>query len=219
MAWRWLITMPLNFVAFLLLYSYPEGITETEEPWRRHERGLEGKSKWGERSEADDANKYSEGLQWFVVMRQASLARPSLVWLFARTTTGGTVPQIKVQLEEASDCPQNFLPTNHNSVFKSCSLRAFSDQCTQFMEPTKCTIINHIELSKTCVNDQRDAQFFWSILFHSFLSALRVSKESSRSSSGARYNILYYTHTHTHTHTQYIMPCSWWCTTRFVRNM
>ena len=31
------------------------------------------------------------------------------------------------------------------------------------------------------------------ILFHSFLSALRVSNESSRSSSGARHNILYYT--------------------------
>ena len=30
-------------------------------------------------------------------------------------------------------------------------------------------------------------------LFHSFLSALHVSKESSRSSSGARYNILCYT--------------------------
>jgi hypothetical protein len=38
MAWRWLIIFPLNFVAFLLLYSYPEGITETEEPWRRQER-------------------------------------------------------------------------------------------------------------------------------------------------------------------------------------
>ena len=31
-------------------------------------------------------------------------------------------------------------------------------------------------------------------LFHSFLSALHVSKESSRSSSGAQHNILYYTH-------------------------
>ena len=31
-------------------------------------------------------------------------------------------------------------------------------------------------------------------LFHSFLSALHVSNESSRSSSGARHNILYYTH-------------------------
>ena len=30
-------------------------------------------------------------------------------------------------------------------------------------------------------------------LFHSFLSALHVSKESSRSSSAARHNILYYT--------------------------
>ena len=30
-------------------------------------------------------------------------------------------------------------------------------------------------------------------LFHSFLSALHFSKESSRSSSGARRNILYYT--------------------------
>ena len=30
-------------------------------------------------------------------------------------------------------------------------------------------------------------------LFNSFLSALDVSKESSRSSSGARYNKLYYT--------------------------
>ena len=29
-------------------------------------------------------------------------------------------------------------------------------------------------------------------LFHSFLSAVHVSKESSRSSSGARHNILYY---------------------------
>jgi hypothetical protein len=42
MAWRWLIIIPLNFVAFLLLYSYPEGKTETEEPWRRREGGLEG---------------------------------------------------------------------------------------------------------------------------------------------------------------------------------
>ena len=30
-------------------------------------------------------------------------------------------------------------------------------------------------------------------LFHSFLSALHVSNESSRSSSAARHNILYYT--------------------------
>ena len=30
-------------------------------------------------------------------------------------------------------------------------------------------------------------------LFHSFLSALHISKESSLSSSGARHNILYYT--------------------------
>ena len=30
-------------------------------------------------------------------------------------------------------------------------------------------------------------------LFNSFLSALHVSNESSRSSSGARHNILYYT--------------------------
>ena len=30
-------------------------------------------------------------------------------------------------------------------------------------------------------------------LFHSFLPALHVSNESSRSSSGARHNILYYT--------------------------
>ena len=30
-------------------------------------------------------------------------------------------------------------------------------------------------------------------LFHSFLSALHVSNEYSRSSSGARHNILYYT--------------------------
>ena len=30
-------------------------------------------------------------------------------------------------------------------------------------------------------------------LFHSFLSALHVSNEYSRSSSGARYNVLYYT--------------------------
>ena len=44
-----------------------------------------------------------------------------------------------------------------------------------------------------CVNDQRDAQFLKSILFHRFLSALHVSKESSRSSSGARHNILYHT--------------------------
>ena len=44
-----------------------------------------------------------------------------------------------------------------------------------------------------CVNDQRDAQFLWSILFHSFSSALHVSKESILSSSAARHNILYYT--------------------------
>ena len=31
-------------------------------------------------------------------------------------------------------------------------------------------------------------------LFHSFLSAVHVSNESSRSASGARHNILYYTH-------------------------
>ena len=31
-------------------------------------------------------------------------------------------------------------------------------------------------------------------LFHSYLSALHVSKESSRSSSGIQHNILYYTH-------------------------
>ena len=42
-----------------------------------------------------------------------------------------------------------------------------------------------------CVNDQRDAQFLHNqFLFHSFLSALHVSNESSRSSSEARHNIL-----------------------------
>ena len=43
------------------------------------------------------------------------------------------------------------------------------------------------------VNDQRNAQFLWSIFIPRFLSALHVSNESSSSSSGARYNILYYT--------------------------
>ena len=33
----------------------------------------------------------------------------------------------------------------------------------------------------------------FNVLFHSFLSALYVSNESSRSSSAARHNILYYT--------------------------
>ena len=82
-----------------------------------------------------------------------------------------------------------------------------------------------------CVNDQRDAQFLWSILFHSFLSALHVSNESSRSSSGAQHNILYYTHSLVQSvqscckHDlpncviQHIVVCSWWGTTRFVRNM
>ena len=35
--------------------------------------------------------------------------------------------------------------------------------------------------------------YYNQFLFHSFLSALHVSNESSRSSSGARHNILYYT--------------------------
>ena len=45
---------------------------------------------------------------------------------------------------------------------------------------------------KQCVNDQRDAQYLPSVLFDSFSSVLHVSNESSRSSSGARHNILYY---------------------------
>ena len=49
-------------------------------------------------------------------------------------------------------------------------------------------------------------------LFHSFLSAVHISNESSRSSSGARHNI-------PNCVIQYIMPCSWWWTTRFLRNM
>ena len=47
-----------------------------------------------------------------------------------------------------------------------------------------------------CVDEQRDARWTFliiNILFHSFLSALHVSNECSRSSSGARQNILYYT--------------------------
>ena len=36
--------------------------------------------------------------------------------------------------------------------------------------------------------------YYRQFLFHSFLSVLHVSTESSRSSSAARYNILYYTH-------------------------
>ena len=63
-------------------------------------------------------------------------------------------------------------------------------------------------------------------LFHSFLSALHVSKESRHSSSGARHNILYYTVRYICTCTtvpnyviQYFMLCSWWWRTRFVRNM
>ena len=81
-------------------------------------------------------------------------------------------------------------------------------------------------------------------LFHSFLSTLHVSKESSRPSSGARHNILYYTVWYCRYNRagesscfeaarltctivpivpncviQYIMPCSWWWTARFVRNM
>ena len=43
------------------------------------------------------------------------------------------------------------------------------------------------------VNNQRDAQLLWSIVIPQFLSALHISKESIRSSSGARHNILYYT--------------------------
>ena len=35
--------------------------------------------------------------------------------------------------------------------------------------------------------------FYNQFLFHSFLSALHVSNKSSRSSSGAQHNILYYT--------------------------
>ena len=46
-------------------------------------------------------------------------------------------------------------------------------------------------------------------LFHSFLSALHVSNESSLT---ARLYRLYCV-------IQYIMPCCWWWTTRFVRNM
>ena len=59
------------------------------------------------------------------------------------------------------------------------------------------------------------------ILFHSFLSALHVSNESSRSSSGAQHNILYYTIVPIVPNCviHYIMPCCWWWTTRFVRNM
>ena len=44
-------------------------------------------------------------------------------------------------------------------------------------------------------------------LFHGFLSALHVSNESSRSSSGARHNILCYTHSTTGTIVQASLDC------------
>ena len=44
-------------------------------------------------------------------------------------------------------------------------------------------------------------------LFRSFLSALHVSNESSRSSSGARHNILYYTHSTIGTIVQASLDC------------
>ena len=74
-------------------------------------------------------------------------------------------------------------------------------------------------------------------LFHSFLSVLHVSNKSTHSSSGARHNILYYTVWYNwykryncagysparlyrlYCVIQYIMPCCWWWTTRFVRNI
>ena len=43
-----------------------------------------------------------------------------------------------------------------------------------------------------CINDQRDALFLYN-QFYSTVFVLHVSNESSRSSSGARHNILYYT--------------------------
>ena len=43
------------------------------------------------------------------------------------------------------------------------------------------------------VNDQRYAQFLIINFIPKFLSAVHVSNESSRSASGARHNILYYT--------------------------
>ena len=58
---------------------------------------------------------------------------------------------------------------------------------TDLMLCAPCTILQS-------VNDQQDAQILI-ICFHYtvFLSALHVSKESSRSSSRARHDILYYT--------------------------
>ena len=52
-------------------------------------------------------------------------------------------------------------------------------------------------LASTCdkvlITNEMHNSYNQFLLFHSFLSALHVSNESSRSSSGARHNILYYT--------------------------
>ena len=59
-------------------------------------------------------------------------------------------------------------------------------------------------------------KFLLSVFLFQFFSALHVSNESSRSSSGARHKLLYYAVV-PNCVIQYIMPCSWWWTTRFVR--
>ena len=73
-------------------------------------------------------------------------------------------------------------------------------QCVNVTLCVPCIILQCVNVTCVpciilqCVNDQRDAQFCYNqFLFHIFLSALHVSNESSRSSSGARHNILYYT--------------------------
>jgi hypothetical protein len=53
------------------------------------------------------------------------------------------------------------------------------------------TIINYKHLCNVLMNNEMQNSYIY--LLNSFLSALHVSNESSRSSSGAEHNILYYT--------------------------
>ena len=82
---------------------------------------------------------------------------------------------------------------SHTAWFQDWSTdKVPSDQFTQ-VHRTLCHSTTFICQCYNVLMTNEMNNFYNQFLFHSFLSALHVSKDSSRSSSGAQHNILYYT--------------------------
>ena len=78
-----------------------------------------------------------------------------------------------------------------NLVVRSCGHGKEPSSYSKFGQFVWCCVYRASYRNVLMSNEMHNS--YNKFLFHSLLSALRVSNESSRSSSGARHNILYYT--------------------------